>query len=309
MLDEKDKLILEYLMHDCRITTTKLAKITKLSQPSITYRIKKLEEQKYILKYDVLINPDKFNTQMSFFFVFIPKNKQEEFEKEITNDKKIMSVFKHINKYNYSLTTFTNKKENEQIKRYLEKNNYKYIYYKGIQTRHYPISIFNLNIQKPQINTSKEKLKLDKTDAKILNRLVNGGAKSSILELTKHTNLTTDLVLYRFKKLQKANYFSLYIAQPNLEKFHLQYDVLIIGTQNIEENLVFDKIKKLNKIIFVSQIEQNKYLVTLISQNFEDYKNTLDKLITNLDEKLVNIEQFMIKKILKLNNIDFKKII
>ncbi len=56
MLDEKDKIIFEHLIHDCRTTTTYLSKVTNLTQPTIVYRIQNLEKEGYISKYDVILN-------------------------------------------------------------------------------------------------------------------------------------------------------------------------------------------------------------------------------------------------------------
>ena len=59
MTDNTDNLILFELLQDCRQPLAKIAKIVKLSQQKVHYRIKKLEDSKVIKKYTANINYPK----------------------------------------------------------------------------------------------------------------------------------------------------------------------------------------------------------------------------------------------------------
>ena len=99
MLDKKDKIIFENLIHDCRASTTKLAKLTKLSQPSVVYRIKRMEEQGYITQYDLITNFTKFKGSSLFqYFVSVSKKDISKFEKAMTKIKNIISMTKILTK-------------------------------------------------------------------------------------------------------------------------------------------------------------------------------------------------------------------
>lgn len=58
-MDEKDKLILFELLQDCKQPVSKIAKVVKLPQQTVSYRIKKLEDSKVIKKYTINVNYPK----------------------------------------------------------------------------------------------------------------------------------------------------------------------------------------------------------------------------------------------------------
>lgn len=59
MLDSIDKIIIEQLQADGRMTTSDLAQIAGLSVPAVGERIKKLQENGIILGFTAVINPKK----------------------------------------------------------------------------------------------------------------------------------------------------------------------------------------------------------------------------------------------------------
>lgn len=69
-MDEIDIAILKTLQRDGKISMTKLGKTVSLSQPAVTERVKRLEEQGVIEKYSVVINPSKINKSVSAFLLF-----------------------------------------------------------------------------------------------------------------------------------------------------------------------------------------------------------------------------------------------
>ena len=55
-LSRNDKILFESLFYDARLSTRELAKIVGIKQPSVYARIKKLEQEGFISRYDSLIN-------------------------------------------------------------------------------------------------------------------------------------------------------------------------------------------------------------------------------------------------------------
>lgn len=71
-LDDIDIAILEHLQENGRAKRNKLAKIVKLSVPSVSERMRKLEEKKLIQGYHAVLDPKKFNLDIiAFIFVEI----------------------------------------------------------------------------------------------------------------------------------------------------------------------------------------------------------------------------------------------
>lgn len=71
-LDDIDIAILKHLQQNGRAQRNKLAKIVNLSVPSVSERMRKLEEKKLIDGYHATLNPKKFNFDIAaFIFVEI----------------------------------------------------------------------------------------------------------------------------------------------------------------------------------------------------------------------------------------------
>ncbi|MCD6226989.1 Lrp/AsnC family transcriptional regulator [Candidatus Micrarchaeota archaeon] len=81
-IDDVDKLILKYISQNCRLTSTELANITKLSYKTILYRIKKLEDRGIIKGYKTFIN-DKLHK--SYFILFSLRYYYKETEQKMFN--------------------------------------------------------------------------------------------------------------------------------------------------------------------------------------------------------------------------------
>jgi len=309
MLDEKDKIIFENLLHNCRTSIKHLSKLVNLSEPTIIHRINKLEKKEYISKYDAILNYNKISQKLQFILLKIPKKKEKEFDQILLKNKNIISIYHIINKYNYLIVINT-----ENINKFQTKYSEYIIQLKNYQFNKidfFPFSIFDIPIKykpklaKKQPQTTKP-IKFDKIDIKLIKHLTNGGGKDSILEISKKLKINYDIILYRFKKLKKENLFPLFITQPNIKHFPLQIDFLILNTKNITHNEVLEKIKILKKFIYLIKINENKYLTQIYSLSYKEYKITLEKIWQNFSEKLIDIEIYTTKEWILLNRFNFK---
>lgn len=69
-MDTIDKEILKHLQTDARLSMTAIGKRVNLSQPAVTERIKRLEEQEIIDSYQAVINHEKIGKPLVAFIMF-----------------------------------------------------------------------------------------------------------------------------------------------------------------------------------------------------------------------------------------------
>jgi DNA-binding Lrp family transcriptional regulator len=82
-LDKADRKILAELDKNCRIPTSRLAKIVRKSRHSVEYRIKRLVEKGIITSFNVAINPHKMGVKIYKLYLQlrnIPKEKEKLFK-------------------------------------------------------------------------------------------------------------------------------------------------------------------------------------------------------------------------------------
>lgn len=297
MLDEKDKKILEILTKDCRTPTTKIAKLVKLSQPTVIYRIQNLEKKGYISSYDAILN---LNLLPHNKFIIFASTNNKNFENKLKKDKRVNSVIRLTHKYNYWILC-TTKEKNPNFE-FLK--NVKHLNYKLKNIIYKPYSLFSEKISLPKKRIAEKVLKLDDTDKKILSTLSNGNAKKPLLELSRELNTTYDIVNYKFKKLRKANYFPIMFAQPG-QKFHLQVDIAIIKTK-LSFNEIQEELNSTKQIVYLINLGNNTYQTQILTQSFKEYKEVLEKINNKLREHTQSIEIYNTKDWLFLNRYNFK---
>lgn len=79
-LDDTDLKILEHLQKDGRAQRNKLAEIVHLSVPSVSERMRKLEERELITGYYALLDPKKFKFDITAF-VFVEVDGSDNYPK------------------------------------------------------------------------------------------------------------------------------------------------------------------------------------------------------------------------------------
>jgi|TARA_B100002003_G_C14067983_1_gene513840 DNA-binding Lrp family transcriptional regulator len=106
-VDNKDKLILEQLQLNARLTIAEIAKITKLPRDVVMYRIKKMETSKVIRGHHTMINPGKIGHPLYSYVFFSTYNLKVETEnafiKYLTSQKHIVYVAKNSGQYDFTI--------------------------------------------------------------------------------------------------------------------------------------------------------------------------------------------------------------
>ncbi|MGM5488035.1 MAG: winged helix-turn-helix transcriptional regulator [Nanobdellota archaeon] len=308
MLDKTDKTILEHLIANCRISTSRLARLTGLKQPTVHYRIKRLEDQGYILKYDCLIDLDKFSLPFAFVFCKVPPKKKAGFETHL-QDQGFMTAFRMGHHYNYLINSFFTRTQKEQFQSYLEEHQIPYRWEES--TENYPLipTIFDMHVKKPLAHKSSVKKSLDHTDMHLIEHLFNGGARNSMLTIARKLDASADLIHYRFKRLKQAGYFPYFTAQANPEKLHLHYDMIRFTLKDMTSAHCIRRFQQMTSFVYLAHLGNNTYICTAVSQGLQNLIEIIARIQDTFDDQLTEIEPCLIESILHLNQLDLSAIL
>src|SRR3989344_3004569 len=106
-LDKKDKLILEQLQKNARLSIAQISKNTNLPRDLVVYRIKRLEETKVIRSHHTMLNPQKLGFPLYIYAFFSCYNISPDEEKKLIGycreQNQIIYVAKNSGKYDYTI--------------------------------------------------------------------------------------------------------------------------------------------------------------------------------------------------------------
>lgn len=212
MVDEKDKLILFELLQDSRQPLSKIAKAVRLPQQTVSYRIKKLEDEGIIKKYTINVNYQKIGLNRHSLYLDLKSIKAEdidEYLKHITDIKEVSCCYMLHDisewKIYISVWTRTIERYDEIQTKILTKfkdhiNNY--ISFQSVKSYTYFARRLNTKKEaKVDIKEGLENIPLKDIDFKILEKL-RENSKTPILQLAKELNTTVNTAMRRIKFLK-----------------------------------------------------------------------------------------------------------
>ena len=310
MLDRKDQVLLEYLMHNCRLSTVFLSRAMKLSQSTVVYRIKRLERKGYISKYDALVNWPMLPIVPEIFFITVPVAKKKPFEDYATKNEGVSAVVWLLHQRNYCAVTFLRASERTEFVGYLEKNDCAYEGFAISREEFMPFSIFDVAVSLPKKRRiDVEKIELDEKDIKITKILADGGGRDSVLQIARKTGISYDVVLYRFRKLVKCGFFPLFLAQPSPDIFGLQVDMLIVRTRSTTFRTAYEIFAQTKKSAYCVTFEEHTFFTQIFTKSLVEYKQTLEKILEGFGDDILEWRIFNTKGWLFINRTPFEKLI
>jgi DNA-binding Lrp family transcriptional regulator len=114
-LDNKDRLLLEHLQDDARMTNTELARRVDLSAPGLQKRVRKLEDAGVIEQYVTLLNRQALGYDMLCFVqVTLQRHEPEairNFRKVVLTMPEVMECFHITGEYDYLLKVIIRNRE------------------------------------------------------------------------------------------------------------------------------------------------------------------------------------------------------
>lgn len=105
-MDHTDLKILSILHDNARITVSEMSRMIAMSQPAVTERLRKLEEQEVITGYRANISPSKLGKHTTAFILF-KANNCKEFEAFSESAPEIVDLYRTSGEYNYLLKIAT----------------------------------------------------------------------------------------------------------------------------------------------------------------------------------------------------------
>jgi Lrp/AsnC family leucine-responsive transcriptional regulator len=132
-----------------------------------------------------------------------------------------------------------------------------------------------------------EKVDLDKEDRLILNELVQDSRKK-IIDISKKTNLSVDVVNYRIKKMEKQKIINGYKCLFNMEKLGLITTKAFVYFKNINQERKKEFIQHLkylkNSVNIVTTFAPWDLEIELETENYRDYYKIMEEIKDNFSD-------------------------
>jgi Lrp/AsnC family transcriptional regulator, leucine-responsive regulatory protein len=299
MLDRKNEILFEHLLSNARFSVKQLARVIHSSKPAVIKRIKNLEEKGYISRYDAIINWQKLPLLKKIYHLKLNEKNEEQVIKQLIAQQPVFSIIRLAGLFNLQVWCFFKNREQQNL---FEKQIECEKISMEIRILEFPTtSFFNhpIKIDMPKIQD--RIIGLKKIDVLIMKYLAQGNGRMSLLEMSRKLNLPYDSVNYHAKNLIKAGYFSKMVAQPGESQFTLQTNVLII---RFKQKVAIDFYKRLlnvNQIRSIALTKDNRIVIHFFSQNFQDYQNKLNEILSKDREKIKDVSISQWTKVI-LNN-------
>jgi DNA-binding Lrp family transcriptional regulator len=295
-LDLKDKKILFELDTNSRQTYQEIAKKVRLSKDAVFYRIKRLEKEGIVQRYQTLIDVGKLGF-ISFRIFYKLQNTTSQIEEDIINflkNHKIVVWMVTIEGY-WDINTWILCKEISELELFWKEFISKYLNYLADKR----LSIFTdityfsraylLNKKKNDIAikfvTAPVNIKVDPIDIKIL-QILNLNARTPILEIAGQIGFSSKQISHRIKNLEKRKIIIGYRTMFDLQKIGYLYYRLHIKVKNLtpekerlfrnfafeHPNIIYDHYSicgsDLEIDIQVENVEKLREIIQQIKDNF-----------------------------------------
>jgi Lrp/AsnC family leucine-responsive transcriptional regulator len=286
-VDKTDRRILAELDRNCRVHSSKIAKLVHKSRHSVEYRINQLGKKGVITSFNASINPHKMGRKIYKVYIKlrnIPKEKERLFEYLKSSGLVYWMgecsgtwdlIFGIIAKTDQEFYNFKNE--------FMSKFNKIILEQRGeimIDVKQYPKMYFTNEFADPVMFAGEVvDNKLDELDYAVLGEIVNK-ANVSLVELARKTKSTPIVVKSRLAKLEQKGIIIQYRIGIDLNKLGLElYKTLITLDRYNEE----DQKKLLN---YLSQLPYIHYLiqdmwnieVELVVSNYQEYYQIIENL-------------------------------
>ncbi len=311
LIDLKDRKLLYELDSNSRQSCSKIGKKIGLSPEVINYRIKRLEKEKIITQYQLIVNLSTLNILQFKICLSFQHIKFEEIEKKIEELKKINEIKWIISsKGNWDLILSCETDSMEDIDElknriiskfgnHINKKSLSILIEAHTYNRDYLIEDKSL-ISDSRIIMKKSKLaKIDDLDLKILKSL-GENARKSIIDIATELRESVRIINYKIKQLEKNKIILGYKIALNYEKLGLKFFKIFVYLDNPKE----ERIKSL--VAYLNQNENTIHYVKVLGnwdlepefevETEEEFNKILKEIKDQYSDIIKNIEVITISK-------------
>lgn len=232
-IDLKDKRLLYELDDNAWQTSAQIARKIGLSTEATNYRIKKLEKEKIITQYQIIVNLSKLNIlqfKICLSFQHLTSEKLEQIIEKLKQKAEVKWIVSCKGSWDMiisletdSLEGVNNLKEKvlELFRNHISEKAISILVEAETYNRNYLLGKSSSN--KSRIIMKKdEETKLDKLDLKILKSL-SKNARNSIINIAQEVNSTVRVVNYRIKQLIKKKVILGFKIALDYEKLGIKF--------------------------------------------------------------------------------------
>jgi len=276
-LKNKDIVLLSYLYHSGRESINKIAKECKLSREQVNYKLKKFKKIGLVKGFVTFFNYPSLGYNLWVTLLIKSKEKLNLSKiKNIINTSEIVGQYDHF-------VSFVAKNEQDLKKtlyQILEENKEIILEYKLIKpyfTEMYPLKFIN-NKKTFNFLENSEKQKLTGKEIKIL-KLLEKNARIKITELADKLNISSELALYKLRKLQKKKIILGTKIEFDITKLGFHYSLISINFSNFSKEIE-EKIKsfvKTNKFAnsLILSLKEPQVVIQLFNKTQEEFLSTI----------------------------------
>lgn len=307
-LDKKDKRILYELDMDARQSISKIAKKVRLSKEVTNYRVKRLEKEKIIEGYYVVLDNPSLGYiyhRLHLWFYNLSKEK----EKEIIEFLRDQSSVNWINTTagEEDLVIISKSKNYSEIKSVFDEVFYKFSRYIK-QKKVYIITkvhsfkhnyLYDTSDMRTEILGNKNKeINVDEISIKILN-LLSQNARMPSSEIASKIGLTPNAIRQRIRNLVKKKIILFYRAKIDLSKLGYRHFKLFLRLKDINQdqyNNFIAFLKKESSVINVTEsIGEADLEFEIIVKTITHLYSFMDLLKSNFGQNITDYRSYYIR--------------
>ena len=317
-LDVKDKKLLFELDFNARLPNSQLAKKIGLSKQGVDYKINNLIKNNVITGFYPVINVTKLGyiySRILLKFQNLTYEKEQEIFKQFKANKKFNWIIKSEGNYDLVMAIWT--KTLKEFKLISEELIEKYGYY--IKEKKESIAIRVTHFQNRFLLDKKatkeialeeetEKVKIDDIDREIL-KILCANARISLAEISKKIKVSSKVIAYRIKRLEKQKIILGY--RPNINHNLLgftHYKILFyLSNVNKEELMKLKEFFRTNpKVIYtVEEIGVCDVDIELMMKSSQDFFEFLREVKYAFPSLIKEYATLIIDETLKINYLPF----
>lgn len=324
-LDLYDKKIMKLLIENCRYPITKIAKAVNRSKDSVNYRIKQLENNSFIYKYNLMTNPKNLGYSVNHLLLklkSISPSQKELILKNLKAHKNVTFISSQAGIFDMQiifhcrdifqgdiiiqeiLEILDKKIRDYKLVNHLEDYNFSFLYSDvdvGIQIKQKNDTSFSKALQEP--NLVGESMKFDRIDKMILKELMINPLEK-IINISKKLLMSNEGVKKRIMRLIKNNVISGFSMYPNYQNISFFTYMLLFKLKPLPQETE-KKLKiffKSNFVLYAGRFngEYNIFVYILakdpleFNEKFKELQKIIDDNIIDYDLSiLTDIHKFV----------------